>query len=188
MNQKTGIWVVVIIVLVALGIWYFSSSNSGGTGAPTDMATTSATTGASGTTGGTATPVPAGSSTFHSIFTQSGNHECVYQQVAASTRSTSIIRIADGKMHGEFRTTGSVTSANIMIYNGGLLYSWKEGASVGTKSNIKTLADLPAVIPQDLTSGAVYGISSDSVGWDCHDWVTDPTMFVIPSYVTFTAA
>jgi hypothetical protein len=99
----------------------------------------------------------------------------------------SVIYISNGKMRGEFRATaGTVTSANLMIYNGGYLYSWVEGTTVGKKTSINSLADLPAVIPQDLTSGAIYGTSSDSVGWDCHDWLTDNSVFVIPTYVKFT--
>jgi hypothetical protein len=45
---------------------------------------------------------------------------------------------------------------------------------------------LPAVIPADLTSASILGTSDDNVGWNCHPWVTDPEIFVIPSYVTFS--
>src|SRR6185369_14447468 len=132
MNQKTLIWVVGIVVLVGLGIWYFSSSNSVVTPAQTGTPTNS-----TGATGGTKPTTPVSGNTFHSIFTQTGSHECLYQQVEASSQTSSIIRIADGKMRGEFRTTGANPSANLMIYSGGILYSWKEGATVGKKSSIK---------------------------------------------------
>jgi len=92
-------------------------------------------------------------------------------------------------MRGEFRTvTASSSIANIMIYTGGYLYSWREGATVGKKSSIKTIAELPQVIPDDLTSGAVFGTSMDNVSWDCHDWLKDLKMFVIPSSMTFSAS
>jgi hypothetical protein len=98
-----------------------------------------------------------------------------------------VIYISNGKMRGEFRSTsGTVSSANLMIYNGGYLYSWVEGTTVGKKTSINSLSDLPAVIPKDLTSGAIYGTSDNSVGWDCHDWLTDNSVFVIPTYVKFT--
>jgi hypothetical protein len=77
-------------------------------------------------------------------------------------------------------------TASLMIYNGGYLYNWNEGATTGKKSSIKSLADLPAIIPQDLTSASIFGTASDTVGWNCHNWVTDPTVFVIPTYVTFS--
>jgi hypothetical protein len=188
MKQSTLIWGAVVVVLVILGIWYLASSN-GGTGTQNQMATTTtSTTTTTTTTSGTGTPAPASSTTFKSIFTQSGNHECDYSQTSPSSQSTSVIYISGGKMNAQFRTVDSSGStASLMIYDGGYLYSWKEGATVGTKSSIKTLADLPAVIPDDLTSGAIFGTGSDNVGWDCHDWLTDPSVFVLPTYVTFSA-
>ena len=179
MNQKTLTWGVVI-VLVALGIWYFASS---GTAGITQGETATTTTGTTGTPVGT----PAASSTFRSIFTQSGNHQCDYSQSNSTGQSTSVIYLADGKMRGEFRSTMSGGStASLMIYTGGYLYSWKEGATTGKKSSIRALSDLPDVIPQDLTSGAIFGTASDSVGWNCHSWLKDVKLFTIPSYVTFS--
>ena len=89
-------------------------------------------------------------------------------------------------MRGEFRTiVGNDTSANLMIYSGGILYSWKEGATTGKKSSIKSLAELPEAIPNDLTSGGGFGVSMDNVSWDCHYWAKDPKMLVVPTYVKF---
>ena len=185
MNQKSIVWAVVVVIIVALGVWYFSASKSVDTTIQDMTATTSAAT----TTGTSATTAAAANAnTFHSIFTQSGNHECLYQQVGTSTQTSSIVRIADGKMRGEFRTTGAVSSANLMIYSGGILYSWKEGTTVGKKSSIKSIADLPQAIPDDLTSGAIFGFGKESVGWDCHDWIKDANAFTIPTYVKFTSA
>ena len=182
MNQNTIIGGIVVIILAVLGIWYFSS-NTTGTAGQDQTATTSDSTGTTGTTAGTA----ANPNTFRSIFTQSGNHVCTYAQVTASGQSSNAVYIADGKMRGEFRTvSGTGTLADLMIYTGGILYSWKEGATVGKKSSIKSLADLPQAIPGDLTSGAILGFSLDNVSWDCHDWARDVKLFVIPAYVTFS--
>ncbi len=191
MNQKTIVWGIVAVIIVALGVWYFSSMNTSPAAATqeTTIATSTASTtvSTSSATSATSAPVPvAAKSAFKSIFTQSGNHECTYQQVGASTQTTSVIYISGGKMRGEFRTTGTITEADLMIYNGGYLYSWKEGATTGTRTSIKSLADLPQVIPQNLTSGAVFGSSADSVSWDCHSWLTDPSVFVLPAYVKFS--
>jgi len=183
MSKNFVITGIVIIVLVGLGIWYFSSSNvSLNTTNPYGAATTSVSTTS------TSTATTSHTNTFHSIFTQTGNYECSYESVGGtSVRSSSVIYIADGKMRGEFRTTtNTVTSANFMIYNGGYLYAWKEGATVGTKTTIKTLADLPAIIPTDLTSGKILGVSDNNVSWDCHNWAKDDSVFVIPSYVKFS--
>ncbi|MDO8482160.1 MAG: hypothetical protein Q7S75_03735 [bacterium] len=183
MNQNKLIGVIVVIVIAILGIWYFSSSNNGAvTGAQDETATTPGATGVAGTPAST----PAKATSFRSIFTQTGNHQCSYEQVATTGRSSSVIYIADGKMRGEFRTTsGGVNDANLMIYDGGFLYSWKEGATTGKKSSIKSMAELPEAIPNDLTSGASFGVSLDNVSWDCHDWAKDSKMLVVPTYVKF---
>lgn len=89
-------------------------------------------------------------------------------------------------MRGEFRTiSGTDSTANLMIYTGGTLYSWKEGATTGRKSSIESMAELPQAIPADLTSGGGFGVSLDNVSWDCHDWAKDPAMLVVPTYVKF---
>jgi hypothetical protein len=181
MNNKTLVWILILVVLGGLAYWYFSGSQANM--APSSQTTDTATSNTSGNTTGQNL---ATTNTFHSIFTQQGNYSCSYEQVATSSQSSSIIYIADGKMRGEFRTTTSTgTKADLMIYSGGLLYSWKEGAVVGTKTSIKTLADLPSVIPADLTSGAILGASNNNVSWDCHDWIKDTTQFTIPTYVKF---
>lgn len=180
MNQKTlGIGILVILLVIA-GLWYFSSDT-----VDTDDQTGTATT---TTTGTPSTGTPAAASTFKSIFTQSGNHQCSYasSDESASTQNTSVVYISGGKMRAEFRTSGATVSANFMIYSGGYLYTWKEAATTGKKSSIKSLAELPQAIPQDLTSGAIFGTGEDNVSWDCHPWIPDATYFAIPSYVTFS--
>jgi hypothetical protein len=171
MNRNTLIFVIVIVILALLGVWYYSQSNLAITPASSDVKATDTKASAPA-----ATP-----STFKSIFTQSGNHQCTYEQLSPSSRSSSVIYIADGKMRGEFRTLAPSASANIMIYANGYLYSWREGATVAKRSSIKSIAELPQIIPTDLTSGAVYGVSDENVSWDCHDWLKDTEMFVVPS-------
>jgi hypothetical protein len=72
-----------------------------------------------------------------------------------------------------------------MVYNGGVLYVWQEGAKTGSKSTLSAASDLPVVLPTDLTSGKVIGSGLNSVGWDCHDWNKDPTLLEPPSYIKF---
>jgi hypothetical protein len=190
MNRNTIIGIV-IVVLIILGAWYFMSDKSSDTAMQGDNATTTSPVTETPVTPGSAaaeTPATAAqTATFKSIFTQTGNHECKYEQVGSSTRTSSVIYIADGKMRGEFRTIGTTNSANLMVYSGGTLYSWKEGATTGKKTTIKSVADLPEAIPADLTSGAVYGTSANNVGWDCHDWSKDSKILTPPTSVTFTS-
>ena len=181
MSQNTLIGAAVIFILAIIGIWYFTSSSLS-TGNSNVTTTTETTTGTTGTT-------PKPTNTFRSIFTQSGNNECRFEQVENSSRSTNVVYISEGKMRGEFRTTtdGIETTSSIMIYDGGYLYVWQEGKTTGTKTAIRSLADLPQAIPTDLSSGAIFGTSVDSVSWDCHPWNKDSKMLVVPTYVKFTA-
>ena len=187
MNQKV-ILGILAVVLVGLGIWYVSSPASPSSSTSITTAPAATTPPAQGPAPSTpAKPVGAATpSTFKGIFTQSGNHECKYESIDGSTRISSVIYISGGKMRGEFRTTGVTSSANLMVYMGGYLYSWKEGATIGKKSSIKSLSDLPALIPQDLTSGTILGTSNDNVSWDCHPWATDQKLLTVPTYVKFS--
>ena len=189
MNRNIVIGIIVVILII-IGVWYFAGMSGTGmnatsTAATSTTATTTATTSSNtGTTSGSGTTAK---QSFKSIFTQNGNYECDYTSASTSAQASSKIFLADGKMRGEFRTTNAngTTNANLMIYSGGTLYSWKEGSSTGKKTTIRTIADLPAAIPSDLTSAAIFGTSDNNVGWNCHPWAKDTTAFSIPSYVKF---
>lgn len=182
MGQNTVIWVVVVLVIVVGGVWFFSSPMTTSENTSTDTSTT-ATGGQTGTGDATVTK-----NTFKSIFTQEGDYQCTYEQVSATGRGSNVVDIADGKMRGEFRTTTSDKSINdLMVYDGGYLYTWVEGTTAGKKTQLKSIADLPNAIPQDLTSAAVFGSSSNNVSWDCHRWVKDLSVLAVPTYVKFTA-
>jgi hypothetical protein len=178
MKKKILVGVLILIILVIVAILYTTSSHtSSNTQTLTPITVTTKTN--TNTPGNT-------SNTFHSIFSQSGSHVCTYEQ-GAPIRSSSVIYIADGKMRGEFRTvTTEGSAANFMIYSGGYLYSWKEGTTVGTKSSIKSISDLPQVIPTDLTSGVVLGNADKNISWDCHDWIKNSALLILPAYVKFT--
>ncbi len=187
MNKNILIGVVVVIVLALLGwaLYKYSPSSEMSTSELASSTNTQTET-------GTVTPTPPGASlpnstnTFPALFNQAGSHECKYEQVGSNTRSTNSIFIADGKMRGEFRTTtNGVSTANLMVYNNGTLYVWQEGKPTGTKTILKSVADLPTAIPKDLTSGAVLGSGLNSVGWDCHDWIKKTSLLAPPSYVKF---
>lgn len=187
---------VIIIVLIILGFWYYSSSSPMGLG-EVATSTTSTDSGQAATNNTATAPVkdalpaapgvkPASTNTFKSIFAQAGNHQCQYEQVSTTGQNRTAIYIGDGKMRAEFRTlSGEPAPATFMVYNGGYLYTWQEGKTTGTKTTIKTIADLPAAIPKDLTSAVVIGTNLNSVGVNCRDWLKDAKMFVLPSYVKF---
>ena len=133
------------------------------------------------------TPKQVSPVTTTSLFPKAGSYECRYEQVTPESRSTNIVYVADGKMRGEFRTLDSkgMGSSNIMVYDGTYLYIWIEGQTVGTRSQPKTLADIPAVIPTNIKEGMVLGSGINNVSWNCHAWSKVSSMLTKPTYVRF---
>lgn len=178
--------IVIIIILLGLGWWVFYTPKTVtmpvGTNTPTAIGdTNSPSTSTNTTTGGIATKPK----TFQSIITQKGSYKCTYNKVTQAGQTISTIYISEGKLRGEFRDIDAV--GNMMIYNGGTLYIWQEGKTVGTKLQISTIAQLPAVIPKDLTSASSLGSGINSVGWDCHQSTNPASLFVPSTAIKFTA-
>ncbi len=193
MNRNT-ILIIVAIVLGGAALWYLMphqavapmlDEQAATSTAETATTTTSETVTKPGTAPKVSVTPSKAPEAFKSIFAQKASTECKYEQVQSNSRTSSVIQIADGKMRAEFRTTGLEPSANLMVYANGILYSWQEGASTGKKSTIRTIEDLPAVIPRDLTSGASFGTNSNNVGWDCHPWAKNAALLTPPAYVKF---
>lgn len=120
------------------------------------------------------------------IFSEKGSYQCDYEKVSQDSRGSSVVYISDGKMRGEFRTRTALSSTGtIIVYDGDYLYVWTEGMSKGTISQPKTIADLPGIIPEDISSGRVLGSSSNNISWNCHAWSKVPSLLAKPSYVSF---
>lgn len=189
MNSTSRV-IAAVAVLILIGLFAWWTMNGSQPSAPgSDTATTTATSTAPADT---TTQAPAKSSTstsgntLKSVLTQKGSYECDYDQVQSTGQSHNVVYLSDGKMRAEFRTTsGNTTTANLSVYDGRYLYSWKEGMSTGTRTTVTKLSDLPSAIPQDLTSGTIYGTSYESVGWKCHAWIADAKLLAAPNYVTF---
>lgn len=182
-----------VLAFFALAVWYFAypapqTSQSNATSTSIQIATGTPTsepapvsTPAAKASGKSASP-----NTFKSLLTQTGSYQCDYSQVQSTGQSNNVIYIYGGKLRGEFRTSkNGDTIANLVVYDGRYLYSWQEGSSTGTRTVLTSLSQLPLVIPKDLTSGQIHGTNYESVGWNCHTWLTNKSLLTPPSYVTF---
>jgi hypothetical protein len=185
MDTKTWIIIVLAIALLLLGVSSWSSRPT--PAEPMTATSTAATTTVQQTPKAPAPKTaPKSTQTYASLLTQPGSYQCDYDQVTASGQSHNVIYLSGGKLRAEFRTiSGNVTAANLSIYDGHYLYSWKEGQSTGTKTGVTSLSQLPAAIPANLTSGKIYGNTYESVGWKCHAWIANNSILVPPSYVSF---
>ena len=186
MNQNTFIGITIAVLLLIVGAWLYSANMSRNSVAtPTDTASSTQTQ-TSGTPSTPASPAVKNGNTYKSLLTQKGNYQCDYDQVSTSGKGHNVIYLSGGKLRAEFRTTvGATPSSNLSVYDGHYLYTWREGTTVGTKSLVTSLGQLPTAIPKDLTSGAIYGENYNSVGWQCHVWLLDAKLLTPPSYVTF---
>ncbi len=190
-TNRLVIWIG-IIALIGLGVWFYAMGNPSNPPESQSTADSTATTGtvnapADNPTRATA-PKPNTGNTYKSLLTQQGSYQCDYNQVQTAGQSTGVIYLYGGKMRAEFRTvSGTVTTANITLYDGHYLYEWHEGTSRGSRSVLTALSQLPLAIPQDLTNGKIYGSSYESVGWNCHQWLTNTAILNPPSYVQFTS-
>ncbi|MBP9669515.1 MAG: hypothetical protein KBE09_04475 [Candidatus Pacebacteria bacterium] len=130
----------------------------------------------------TTSPVPP----LRDVISGMGNTTCSYERVSGNVRSSDTLYISNGKIRGEFRTTTSGVSKNtISYYDGSALYTWTEGTALGTKSSVRSAADIAMLIPANLTQGVVLGTALNNVSWDCHTWKVDATLLGTPKGVTF---
>ena len=194
MRTNLLMWVVALVVIIAGGAWLYSRSTMN---VPVDTPTTSPN--ASPTTVQSPAPTtvsvtkkkpaptPVRTQTYKSIITQTGSHQCDYEQVGSSGKTSGVVYIADGKMRAELRTSDVVDTRSLAVYDGRYLYIWTEGKTTGTRSEPSSVSQLPIVIPTDLNSGKIFGSGTNSISWNCHSWLKDAKLLVPPSYVTFSA-
>lgn len=188
--MKNTMWIVVAVVVVLLLLLLGLGNKEGEIGLNNNSTSTAQggikVTPAPSTKTTPAKPIGGMKVSLGGIFAEEGSYQCDYEQVSQQTRSTNVVYISNGKMRGEFRTsTAQGSTATMVVYDGSYLYVWTEGKSTGTRTQPKTIADLPGIIPEDVSSGRILGTSANNVSWNCHAWSTVPSLIEKPSYVSF---
>ncbi len=194
MNAR-NIAVALGILIIGLGMWqYLSRSDTQLTPAPVETATStvSTTTAPQQTTTSqpkktvTTPTVPATRKPLLLFLSGTQSTKCSYETVTDAARTSSVLFMSKGVLRGEFRTWNATSaSTDFVHYDGSYVYTWKEGTSSGTKRVVATLADLPALIPRDLTGGSVLGTATNNASWDCHQWIVESAKMTLPTYVSF---
>jgi len=173
--QRNAIIGLVVLVLIVLCVWYWSSSGAPTTQGP-EAATQSATTTSSGTGTGS------GSTTLRALASQSGNFTCSLILASSSGQTTGVIYSAGGKARLDF-TVPSVNGSirTHVIRSGGYSYAWVDGQTTGTKTAVSSGSS--AATP---SQGGF--VSDDStVSSECHPWSPDTSQFTLPKGITFVA-
>jgi len=191
MNQKNIIIAVVVIALLVLGFWYFSSRDSMPNVATPDATTDTADT-ANGTgatpAGGTAAAPTKGTGALKSAFTQGGNYTCTLNALANDNgKTTGTVYASAGKTRTDFRAEsadGVVTELHI-IRDGTSAYTWVSGQTTGTKTALTATSPF---VPRQPTGAGIAITDESSVSWECRPWLTDLKQFVPPTNITFIKA
>ena len=171
METKTLISIVVAVVVVGGGVWYFSSGTV--PALPTQE-------GCTRTVGEKAE----GSATLADLMMRTGSFRCDVEMKAVATNGASesagTVYIGGGKMRGDFATKVSgMTINSYMISREGYVYTWSDMMSQGMKMNVSTDGSA-----ETTTQGAMD--ASAAVDYHCAPWSVDDDKFMVPTTVTFT--
>lgn len=169
----------IIVILVALaaagGYFAFRPDANKETASPEENSTTS-------------TETPTGKKMAFSQFVkQGGSYKCTVNQYLGEVGGAStqgITYIDKGMIRGEYSTQAQGISINsTFIVRDGYSYTWTSMApTMGFKSKV---VENPEVNANASASGS-YSYNSEQVGdYDCQVWTSDPSLFNIPSEVTF---
>ncbi len=124
---------------------------------------------------------------FSEFIKQGGSYKCTVNQSVQGSETEGITYIDDEMIRGEYtvKTQGMEIDSN-MIVRDGFAYSWSSMMpSMGFKSKVATDVD------QNTGAGAsgTYSWNAEQIGdYSCEAWDADPSVFELPTTVTFTEA
>ena len=172
MNTKALIVGAVVVVVVGGGIWYATSHH-----APAPVVT-SATTTTQSETGTTASE--SGTGTIASLWGMTGNLTC---DVSSNTGTpfSGKVYVSGGKVRADVNATiasmGNKQVESHMIHADGFVYSWTNLIPQGIK-----VPDAQATTGSNQSQGVS---AATAITYSCLPWVADPTVFVVPTSVSF---
>jgi len=171
--------VIVALVVIGSGIWYFVSRpgegvvfNEEDTGFRNE---TSSDVGSRRITG-----------SIEDLLAEGEAYRCTFAYESDLADSTGVVYVSDGKLKGDFETDVEVLGGKVLthlIRDGGTVYTWIDGTNVGVKA--------PATISRsDVSTGKSGQFSFDpleqQLNYDCQEWDPDPGMFILPAEIKFS--
>ena len=170
MDTKAIIGLIVAIVVIGGGAWYFSSQKSVGTSG--DALEQQADT----------MKESKGMGTFAELIGKVGTWKCTVRMNVAEAPSEGVAYIADGKVRADFtskvQALGGKEVQSSMIQTDGYVYTWSNMMPQGMKMKVP-LSNDPAVsemVPDNYT---------EQVDYDCGPWMMDASKFTPPAEVSF---
>ena len=174
MNNKVIIAIVVIVLLlIGGGVFVMSTRNKS-----TTLPSTSRTD-----TTNVQESAQDNPKSLKDLLTGGISQKCTFKDVDNNVNIEGISYIASGKVRGDFTTTAEgTTSTGHSIFDGKTNYVWMDGTSTGFKMEIDPSAtDTPEASTQQ-------GLDMNkSIDYKCSAWLTDESVFIPPSDITFTS-
>lgn len=163
MNKIIGI--VLAIVLIAGGVWYFTQGQSE---TKNDTSSTQ-----------TESEVKAENTSLKALMAAGNDTKCTYRASEEGSDSSGTIYVSKNKGRGDFEVTeeGKVNKGH-MIFDNSTSYIWMDGETTG----IKIVHDQSDTTDDSTTTGVDPDKNYD---YECGSWKADDSFFVPPSDIIF---
>ena len=179
--SRNSIIAAVVIVIIALGAWYWAATTPGMQGGPEASTTPQS---ASSTTSGAGTAGTSSGTTLGAVLSQGGNYTCTIESITSDQHSVGTVFGSGGKTRLDLsvQSNGTTVMTHI-IRSGGYSYTWVDGQTTGIKASAST-----ATGSQQPGQGGYIEVNDQSnVSSTCHAWSPDQTQFTPPAGITFIA-
>lgn len=176
MHKGVAIGIIIVLLIVGFGVYRVNVNN-----ASKGNQTVSQGSAGESTKYDIATQESNAPSSLRELLSSGQSQRCTFSSTADDTVTDGTIFAASGKMRGDISTTTSEkTIMSHMIFSNNDLYVWMDGESNGMKMTFD-----PNKIQDEEAKQQTVDLD-ETVDYQCSGWVGDPTLFEVPSSVTFT--
>lgn len=185
-GSKMIIWVVLVLLILILGGWYFMKGKSEGL---TSQTSSESKTEVSNVGGVQAVDSSSGSGSLAELWKRGGNHMCTITMADALFKSSGTVYVSGNKVRADFNMTmaemGNKPVTSSMIQKDGEVYTWTNSYPQGFKMKVPAGTN-----PTNMTGpNNAGGIDpSANVKYDCKSWTPDESKFTPPSDIKFMEA
>lgn len=176
MNKGIAVGIIIVLTVIGFGVYQVTIKNASKGNQTTTQENNSKPENADTTIEKSEAPT-----SLRELLSSGQSRRCTFSSTADDTVTDGTIFAASGKMRGDIATTTSEkTIMSHMIVRNNELYVWMDG-----ETNGMTMAFDPNKIQDEETKQQTVDLD-ETVDYQCSGWVGDPSLFEVPSSVTFT--
>ncbi|OHA18289.1 MAG: hypothetical protein A2664_02395 [Candidatus Taylorbacteria bacterium RIFCSPHIGHO2_01_FULL_46_22b] len=184
--NKNVLGIIVAIVVIGGGAWYFSAyaptQNESG-----DMtATTTDSTATTASTSSTSSSEVSFRGSMSELIKRGGSYKCTVTFNSPAGNSDGTVYVSGDRLRGDFKTVvaeAGLTVENHMLGVGGYLYNWNSMTSQGFKSKMSTDKAIDESKPTSASESLDYNQALD---YKCVAWDGDASLFEFPKGIVFS--